>query len=74
MAMGDWNPLRCAGTALPVPLLLAVKLIAVALLLTGHARLLPEPFLPFIPALARSTPGRSLARMQPDEQQPQHGA
>lgn len=51
MAMGDWNPLRCTGTALPVPLLLAVKLIAVALLLTGHVRLLPEPFLPFLPAL-----------------------
>lgn len=49
--MGHWNPLKCAGTALPVPLLLAAKLIALALLLTGHASLLPDPFLPFIPAL-----------------------
>lgn len=42
--MGRWNPLKCAGTALPVPLLLAAKLIALALLLTGHVKLLPDPF------------------------------
>lgn len=47
----SWNPLRLDGTALPVPMLLMAKLIAVALLFTNHQRLLPDPFLPFIPAL-----------------------
>jgi predicted DCC family thiol-disulfide oxidoreductase YuxK len=45
------NPLRCTGTALPPNLLLMAKLVALALLLTGHVRLLPEPFLPFIPGV-----------------------
>src|SRR5260370_25066533 len=52
----SWNPLRCGGTALPVNLLLSVKLIALTLLLTNHVRLLPAPFLPFIPALDRIPP------------------
>jgi predicted DCC family thiol-disulfide oxidoreductase YuxK len=43
-----WNPLRLSGTPLPVPVLLMAKLIAVALLLTNHQRLLPDPFLPFV--------------------------
>lgn len=47
----SWNPLRCGGTALPVPLLLMAKLIALAFLLTNHVRLLPDPFLPFVPGL-----------------------
>jgi predicted DCC family thiol-disulfide oxidoreductase YuxK len=47
----SWNPLRISGTALPPPLLLMAKVIALALLVTGHVRLMPEPFLPFIPAL-----------------------
>jgi len=47
----SWNPLRCSGTALPVPLLLMAKLIAVSLLLTNHVRLLQEPFLAFVPQL-----------------------
>lgn len=38
----SWNPLRCGGTALPVPLLLMAKCIALNLLLTNYARLLPE--------------------------------
>ncbi len=45
-----WNPLRCS-TALPVPLLVMAKVIALCLLLTNHVRLLPDPFLPFIPGL-----------------------
>lgn len=45
------NPLRCGGTALPIPLLLAAKIVALALLLTGHFRLMPDPFLPFLSAL-----------------------
>ncbi len=51
-----WNPLRCSGTELPVPLLLMAKIIALALLVTGHARLMPDPFLPFIPALDHLPP------------------
>jgi predicted DCC family thiol-disulfide oxidoreductase YuxK len=46
----SWNPLRCGGTALPTNLLLMAKLIALCLLLTNHVRLLPDPFLPFVPA------------------------
>ncbi|MFN3325480.1 MAG: DCC1-like thiol-disulfide oxidoreductase family protein [Bryobacteraceae bacterium] len=46
-----WNPLRCTGTALPPQILLMAKLIALCLLLTNHVRLLPEPFLSFIPIL-----------------------
>ena len=44
-----WNPLRCSGTILPANLLLMAKLIALCLLLTNHVRLLPDPFLPFVP-------------------------
>lgn len=57
MAVSPWNPLRCSGTALPPPLLLMAKLIAIALLLTNHVRLLPDPFLPFVPGLDQ-LPGR----------------
>jgi predicted DCC family thiol-disulfide oxidoreductase YuxK len=46
----SWNPLRCGGTALPTNLLLMAKLIALCLLLTNHVRLIPDPFLPFVPA------------------------
>jgi predicted DCC family thiol-disulfide oxidoreductase YuxK len=52
----SWNPLRCGGTALPVNLLVMAKAIAIALLLTNHVRLLPDPFLPFIPGLDRIPP------------------
>ena len=45
----SWNPLRCGGTALPPNLLLMAKLIALCLLLTNHVRLIPDPFLPFVP-------------------------
>jgi len=47
------NPLRCGGTALPTNLLLMAKLIALCLLLTNHVRLLPDPFLPFVPLIDR---------------------
>ena len=36
---------------MPPNLLLLVKIIALALLLTNHTRLLPDPFLPFLPVL-----------------------
>ncbi len=47
----SWNPARCTGTALPPNVLLMAKLIALALLLTNHVTLLPDPFLPFVQAL-----------------------
>ncbi|MFN7935942.1 MAG: DCC1-like thiol-disulfide oxidoreductase family protein [Bryobacteraceae bacterium] len=59
---GSWNPLRCGGTALPVPLLLMAKLIALAFLLTNHVRLLPDPFLPFLPVLDQLGPGHVFQR------------
>ena len=49
----SWNPLRLSGAALPVPLLLAAKLIVVTMLVTGHAWTLPDPFLPFLPVFDR---------------------
>ncbi len=52
------NPLRCSGTALPPNVLMMAKLIALALLLTNHQRLLPDPFLPFVPGLDELMPGR----------------
>lgn len=57
-----WNPLRCGGTALPVPLLLMAKLIALAFLLTNHVRILPDPFLPFLPVLDQLGPGHVFQR------------
>jgi len=47
----SWNPLRCGGTGLPPNLLIMAKAVAIALLLTNHVRLLPTPFLPFLPWL-----------------------
>lgn len=52
-----WNPLRISGTALPPPVLLMAKLIALALLLTHHVALLPDPFLPFLPGLEGGVDG-----------------
>jgi predicted DCC family thiol-disulfide oxidoreductase YuxK len=46
-----WNPLRCGGLELPTNLVIMVKAIAIALLLTRHFQLLPDPFLPFIPGM-----------------------
>jgi hypothetical protein len=55
-ARDSWNPFYCGGTALPVNLLVMVKAIAIALLLTNHVRLLPDPFLPFVPGLDSISP------------------
>jgi hypothetical protein len=46
-----WNPLRITGTPMPPNLLLMCKIVAVAFLGTGHYRILPDPFLPFVPML-----------------------
>jgi hypothetical protein len=45
----SWNPLKCVGTDLPVNLTVMVKVLAIALLFTNHVRILPDPWLPFIP-------------------------
>jgi hypothetical protein len=50
-AAPSWNPLRCIGTGLPVNLTIMVKVLAIALLLTNHVQLLPDPWLSFIPAI-----------------------
>src|SRR5215813_3489452 len=61
MALSSLNPLRCSGTALPPPVLLMAKLIALALLLTNHYRILPDPFLPFVPGVDQ-IPGLAFQR------------
>jgi predicted DCC family thiol-disulfide oxidoreductase YuxK len=55
-AVNSWNPFRCSSAALPTQVLLMAKLLALSLLLTGHVRLLPDPFLPFIPGLDQIAP------------------
>jgi hypothetical protein len=54
--MPSWNPLRCTKTGLPTNLVVLVKVLAIAVLVTNHVRLLPDPWLSFIPALD-SIPG-----------------
>ncbi len=48
---GAWspNPLRCGGTELPLPLLLAAKLLVSVVVLSLIWHQLPDPFLPFLP-------------------------
>jgi hypothetical protein len=53
----SWNPLRCGGTPLPVPVLLLAKLVALCVLLSLDWRNLPDPFLPFVPVLSHLGPG-----------------
>ena len=48
----SWNPLKCSGTDLPTNLTIMVKMLAIVLLLTNHVRILPDPWLPFIPSIA----------------------
>jgi hypothetical protein len=47
-AVTSWNPLKCTSTDLPTNLTVLVKVLAIALLLTNHVRLLPDPWLSFI--------------------------
>ena len=47
----SWNPLKFSGTELPVELLILVKVLALVLLLTNHVRILPDPWLPFVPGI-----------------------
>jgi hypothetical protein len=50
-ARPSWNPLKFSGTDLPVELLTMVKVLALVVLVTNHVRLMPDPWLPFVPAL-----------------------
>lgn len=52
----SWNPLRCTGTGLPTNLTILVKSLAIAVLVTNHVILLPDPWLSFIPALDAMPP------------------
>ena len=54
--------MRCGGAVLPTHLLLMAKLIALCLLLTNHVRLLPDPYLPFLPFLDRLVPPQVFQR------------
>lgn len=47
----SWNPLKCSGTELPKNLIIMVKTLAIAALVVNHVRILPDPWLPFIPFL-----------------------
>jgi hypothetical protein len=48
----SWNPLKTTGTDLPVNLTILVKVLAIVLLVVNHVRILPDPWLPFIPWIA----------------------
>jgi hypothetical protein len=45
----SWNPLKSAGTDLPKNLAIMVKTLAIAVLVVNHVRILPDPWLPFLP-------------------------
>ena len=47
----SWNPLKCSGTDLPKNLTIMVKTLAIAVLVVNHVRILPDPWLPFVPFL-----------------------
>lgn len=48
-AKPSWNPLKCTGTDLPKNLTIMVKTLAIVVLVVNHVRILPDPWLPFIP-------------------------
>jgi len=52
----SWNPFRFSGLDLPVNLAILVKVLALILLLTNHVRILPDPWLPFIPLVDKLPP------------------
>jgi hypothetical protein len=47
----SWNPLRFDNSELPMSLTVMAKSLALVLLLTGHVRILPDPWLPFVPGI-----------------------
>jgi len=52
----SWNPLRWSGLNLPVNLAILVKVLALVLLVTNHVKILPDPWLPFIPFIDKFPP------------------
>lgn len=50
-ASPSWNPLKCSGTDLPLNLTIMVKVLAIVILIVNHARIMPDPWLPFIPGI-----------------------
>src|SRR5437016_1113666 len=52
----SWSPLKFRGTELPTELLILVKVLALAVLLTNHVRILPDPWLPFLPGIDQFPP------------------
>jgi hypothetical protein len=51
-----WNPLKCTGTDLPTNLTILVKALAIVLLITNQALMLPDPWLPFVPGIDQLPP------------------
>ena len=47
----SWNPLRFDSPELPTELLILAKVLALVLLLTNHVKILPDPWLPFVPGI-----------------------
>lgn len=47
----SWNPFNCAGTELPINVLLMAKLMVVAVVFMGEWSKLPERYLPMLPFL-----------------------
>jgi hypothetical protein len=52
-AAPSWNPLKFTGTDLPTELLIMVKTLALVVLMVNHVRILPDPWLPFVPGIDR---------------------
>ena len=52
-AARSWNPLKFRGTELPTELLILVKVLALVVLLANRVRILPDPWLPFVPGVPR---------------------
>src|SRR5262245_30305987 len=52
----SWNPLKFSGADLPTELLILVKTLALIVLLVNHVRILPDPWLPFVPGVDRLPP------------------
>src|SRR5438067_13752754 len=52
----SWSPLKFRGTELPTELLILVKVLALVVLIVNHVRILPDPWLPFVPGVDRLPP------------------
>jgi hypothetical protein len=52
----SWNPLKFPVSELPTELLILVKVLALVALLVNHVRILPDPWLPFVPGIDRLPP------------------